>query len=77
MTVIRDDDHVRYARVSGNGTAGYVDVRRELSEGRTRAHVGYDLTVPSDAAGTAIKQFADGFDDMLTEWRDLVGRVLE
>ena len=77
VTVIRDDDHVRYARLSGNGTAGYVDVRCELTKDGTRVHVGYDLTATSDPAGAALEQFADGFDDMLSTWRDLTRGVLE
>ena len=76
VTVIRDHDHVRYARVSSNGTAGFVDVRCELEKDGTRVHVGYDLSATSDAAGVALVQFADGFDDMLSMWRDLTGRVL-
>lgn len=76
LTVIRDNDHVRYARVSANGTAGFVDVRCAPEGEGTRVHVGYDLTATSDAGVTALEQFAHGYDDMLHAWRDLASRVL-
>ncbi len=76
VTVIRDSDHVRYARVSANGTAGFVDVRCAPDSAGTRVHVEYDLTATNHAGAASLEHLADGYDDMLHEWRDLTSRLL-
>jgi hypothetical protein len=76
VTVIRDDDHVRYARVSPNGTAGIVDVRCVASLDATRVEVEYDLTATTDSAVPALEEFAATYDEMLAEWRELGTRAL-
>lgn len=76
VTVIREEDHVRYARLSSNGTAGFVDVRCAPADEGTRVRVEYDLTATSDAGVTSLGQFTREYDDMLEEWRALASRVL-
>jgi hypothetical protein len=77
VTVVRDADHVRYSRVSENGTVGIVDVRCVADSDGTRVHVGYDLTGTDRAGVAAVKSFAEGYDEMLDEWRDLTAGFLD
>lgn len=76
ITTDRDDDRVRYARVSGNGTAGLVEVRCSPAGGGTRVQVTYDLTACTAAGFYALQRFATHFEDMLEHWRRATAAVL-
>lgn len=76
VTVTREPDHVRYSRVSANGTVGIVDVRCTADPHGTRVHVAYDLTATSRGGLAAVNRFAEEYDDMLGEWRELAMRAL-
>lgn len=71
VTVVRTDDHVTYARISENGTAGMVDVRCVAADGGATVHVTYDLTATSTSGLPWLQHLATGFDAMLQEWRNL------
>ena len=76
ITTDRDDDRVRYARVSGNGTAGLVEVLCTPADGGTRVQVSYDLTACTPAGVAALQRFAAHFEDMLQHWRRATVSVL-
>jgi hypothetical protein len=57
---------LRYARVTPGVQAGTVAVRLEPEGDGTRAHVTYDLTALSDAAG--LEAFAAGFGALMRDW---------
>ena len=76
VTVVRADDHITYARVCDNGTAGLVDVRCLDGAGGATVHVTYDLTATSTAGLPWLQHFAAGFDVMLEEWRRLTVPLL-
>jgi hypothetical protein len=76
VTVVREDRHVRYSRVSTNGTAGLVDVRCASDGAGTRVHVTYDLTATGGGGARVLAQFADEFDEMVQAWHDLTARHL-
>jgi hypothetical protein len=76
ITTDRDDDRVRYARVSSNGTAGLVEVLCSPIEGGTRVQVTYDLTACTAAGLGSLQRFATHFDDMLEHWRRATAAVL-
>ncbi len=76
VTVIRNDNHVAYARVSDDGTAGLVSVRCLPDDDGTRVHVTYDLTATSDAGLGWLQHFAGRYDEMLQNWHDLTVRLL-
>jgi hypothetical protein len=69
ITTDRDDDRVRYARISSNGTAGLVEVLCRPDESGTRVQVTYDLTACTAAGVDALQRFATGFNGMLEHWR--------
>jgi hypothetical protein len=71
VTVVRTEDHVTYARVSDNGTAGTVDVRCLAVDGGATVQVTYDMTATSIAGLTWLQHFVAGFDGMLEEWQNL------
>ena len=77
ITTDRDDDRVRYARVSSNGTAGLVEVRCTPTDGGTRVQVTYDLTACTAAGLDPLWEFATHFDDMLEHWRQATAAVLQ
>jgi hypothetical protein len=76
ITTDRDDDRVRYARVSSNGTAGLVEVLCTPADGGTRVQVTYDLTACTAAGVDAVQRFATHFEDMLEHWRRATAAVL-
>jgi hypothetical protein len=76
ITTDRDDDRVRYARVSSNGTAGLVEVRCTPTDGGTTVQVTYDLTAYTGAGVDALHRFATHFDDMLDHWRHATASAL-
>jgi hypothetical protein len=69
VTTDRDDDRVRYARISSNGTAGLVEVLCSPAENGASVRVIYDLTACTAAGVNALHRFAADFDDMLEHWR--------
>jgi hypothetical protein len=76
ITTDRDDDRVRYARISSNGTAGLVEVRCNAADGGTEVRVTYDLTACTPAGFDALRRFAADFDDMLEHWRQATTSAL-
>ncbi len=76
ITTDRDDDRVRYARISSNGTAGLVEVLCRAADGGTRVQVTYDLTACTAAGLDALSRFATHFDDMLGHWRNATTSAL-
>jgi hypothetical protein len=76
VTVLRDSHRARYARLSTNGTAGFVDVRCSVEGDATRVHVRYDLTATNEDGAAFLAQLARGYDAMLNQWRRLASRVL-
>jgi hypothetical protein len=76
VTTDRDDDRVRYARVSSNGTAGLVEVLCRPAENGTSVRVTYDLTACTTAGVDALRRFATDFDDMLEHWRQATTSAL-
>ena len=76
ITTDRDDDRVRYVRVSSNGTAGLVEVLCSPTDGGTRVQVTYDLTAGSAAGSDALQRFVAHFDGMLEHWRRATVPVL-
>lgn len=76
VTTDRTDDRVRYARVSGNGTAGLVEVTCRPAAGGTEVRVTYDLTACTAAGVVALHRFAAGFEDMVRDWRQATTAAL-
>src|SRR5215207_1124870 len=76
ITTDRDDNRVRYARVSDNGTAGLVEVLCSPTENGTSVRVTYDLTACTTAGVDALHRFATDFDDMLEHWRQATAAAL-
>ena len=76
VTTDRDDDRVRYARISGNGTAGLVEVLCSPAGGGTKVRVTYDLTACTAAGADALRRFAAEFTDMLEHWRQATTSAL-
>jgi hypothetical protein len=76
ITTDRDDDRVRYARISSNGTAGLVEVLCAPTEGGTRVQVTYDLTACTAAGFDALHRFATHFENMLEHWRRATASAL-
>lgn len=75
ITTDRDEDRVRYARISSNGTAGLVEVVCTSAGGGTRVEVTYDLTAYAAPGIDALKRFATDFDDMLEHWQHALART--
>ncbi|MFL5826818.1 MAG: SRPBCC family protein [Thermoleophilaceae bacterium] len=73
----RDDDYLRYARITPGVWAGMVEVRaREGEEGATIADVGYVLTALSDEGRTELRTFDDGYNDYIDSWeRDIANAM--
>jgi hypothetical protein len=76
VTTDRDDDRVRYARISSNGTAGLVEVLCSPAGDGTSVRVTYDLTACTAAGVVALRRFAADFDDMLEHWRQATTSAL-
>lgn len=76
ITTDRDEDRVRYARISSNGTAGLVQVRCTPAGGGTSVEVTYDLTACAAAGVGALQRFAADFDGMLEHWRQATTSAL-
>lgn len=76
VTTDRDDDRVRYARISSNGTAGLVEVQCSPAGNGTSVRVTYDLTACTAAGVDALHRFATDFDDMLERWRQATTSAL-
>jgi hypothetical protein len=76
VTVMRAADHVTYARVSDNGTAGLVDVRCLDADAGATVHVTYDLTATNPTGLPLLHHLAAGFDGMLEEWQRLTVPLL-
>ena len=76
VTTDRDDDRVRYARISGNGTAGLVEVLCSPAGDGTSVRVTYDLTACTAAGVDALRRFAAEFTDMLEHWRQATTSAL-
>jgi hypothetical protein len=69
VTTDRTEDRVRYARISSNGTVGLVEVVCTPAAGGTSVRVTYDITACSPSAVVSLRQFVDGFADMLAHWQ--------
>jgi hypothetical protein len=76
VTTDRDDDRIRYARISSNGTAGLVEVRCQPAGNGTSVRVTYDLTACTAAGVDALNRFTTDFDDMLEHWRQATTSAL-
>jgi hypothetical protein len=64
VVIERDDDVIRYARVTPGHLAGTVEVRVPPGE----AEITYDLTALNDHAQAELEQFAAGYDQFMAEW---------
>jgi hypothetical protein len=76
ITVDTGANHVRYARVAIDDSAGLVTVTCTEDSGQTTVTVDYDLTALSDAGAERLEQFAAGYDDMLAHWQHHTSRAL-
>jgi hypothetical protein len=76
ITVDTGANHVRYARVSIDDSAGLVTVTCFENGGQTNVTVDYDLSALSDAGADRLEQFAARYDDMLAHWQHHISRAL-
>jgi hypothetical protein len=67
---------IGYARVTPGHQAGTVTVRLTAAGDGSEVEVTYRLTALSDAAGSQLADFADGYDDYLRSWQDAIAALL-
>ena len=67
---------IGYARVTPGHQAGTVTVRLTAAGDDSEVEVTYRLTALSDAAGSQLADFADGYDDYLRSWQDAIVALL-
>jgi hypothetical protein len=63
--------------LSGDVLAGTVSVHCSTDGRATRAEVTYDLTALTKTAQAALQQFADGYDNFLSEWERRIATARE
>ena len=71
VTTARTATSATYARVTPGDTAGFVRVVCRAVGGDSEVEVTYDLTATGPAGRERLPAFADGFWQMLEEWRVL------
>lgn len=76
VTVDTGANHVRYARVASDDSAGLVTVTCVENSERTTVTVDYDLSALSDSGADRLAHFAAGYDDMLAHWQHHTSRAL-
>ncbi len=67
---------IGYARVTPGHQAGTVTVRLTAAGDGSEVEVTYRLTALSDAAGSQLADFADGYGDYLRSWQDAIAGLL-